>query len=123
MTLKEFKNYIESFTYNKVFDYSISDPFSWRGVYAEVAFSIKSIPSDKENILEKINKAYTDEFYGYKGGDFKYDDNTDIHFEREPSSYTDGGYAEEWISKLLELKPSTSPEERLIGLMFPTNND
>jgi hypothetical protein len=122
MTLKEFKNHIDSFTYNKVFDYSISNPFSWRGVYSEVAFTIKPIPSDKEDVLSKINKAYDNEFYGYKGGNYKYDDNTDIHFESEPSSWSDGGYTEELISKILGLTPSRSPEERLIILIFPIEN-
>lgn len=100
MNLKELKSHFESMPDGTRFDYSLSDPFSWRGVYAEVAFSILNEPSTKEEILSKINDAITEVFEGYKGGDFWYSEDTTVHFEACPSDYTDGDYV---LLKLLKI--------------------
>ena len=42
MELKNLKDYISSFPNETVFKYGISKPFSWRGSYDEVAFSIET---------------------------------------------------------------------------------
>lgn len=118
MILKEFKDYIESFPQGTEFEYGISKPFSWRGVYAEVAFEMLEQSMTREEILENINLAYTETFYGYKGGDFTYDDYTDIHFEESHGSWTDGGYTSRWISKLEEDEEYRSQEDRLVKLAF-----
>ena len=118
MTLKEFKNYIESFQNSAKFKYGISDPFSWRGSYSEVAFEVLETPMEKEVILERINKAYSETFIGYKGGEFQYYDYTDVNFEVDHGSYTDGEYCAEMISKIENERQYASQEERLIKKAF-----
>jgi len=118
MELGKFKQYIESFEDNHIFDYSISEPFSWRGVYAEVAFDITNEKSTKEEVLQKIQKAYSESFYRYKGGDFTYNDYTDIHFERDESAYSDGKYAQRIIETITEKEEPLTIEEKLVKLAF-----
>ncbi|HEY8936608.1 MAG TPA: hypothetical protein VIM65_15375, partial [Cyclobacteriaceae bacterium] len=62
--------------------------------------------------------AYLREFTGYKGGEYTYHDNTDVHFEEDVSSYSDGRYAERWIAKIQCLETADSSEERLVNLLF-----
>lgn len=118
MTLGEFKNYIESFPEGKIFDYGISEPFSWRGSYDEVAFQIIQQPMERDEILAKINTAYKQVFQGYKGGDYTYNDYTYIHFEEGIRYYTDGGYCAEMIAKIEGSKPYKSQETRLVNIAF-----
>jgi len=119
MKLKEFKDYIESFKNGAVFYYSISTPFSWRGSYDEVCFAIAEMPMKKEDILLRINQAYTENFFGYKGGRYRYQDYTTVNFEDNAGAYTDGGYCAEWIAKIEGAEMVKTPQERLIKLMFP----
>ena len=118
MKLKEFKQHIESFPKGTNFNFSVSKPFSWRGVYAEVAFEMSSHPMAREEVLATIELAYTETFYGYKGGEYRYNDDTDIHFEYDSGSWTDGGYVSNWISKIEEKDAYQSQEERLVKLAF-----
>ena len=118
MELKQFKQYVESLPKGTIFNYGISKPFSWRGIYAEVAFSILNEKMTKEQILENINLAHTETFYGYKGGDFTYDDNTDIHFEQDYGSWTDGRYTSQWIAEIEQQEEYQSQEARLVKLAF-----
>ena len=118
MELKEFKQHIESFPKGTNFNFSVSKPFSWRGVYAEVAFEMSSQPMTREEVLANIELAYTETFYGYKGGEYKYNDHTDIHFETDSGSWTDGGYVSNWISKIEEKEEYQSQEARLVKLAF-----
>jgi hypothetical protein len=57
MELKDFKKHIESFPNGTKFDFGISEPFSWRGLYAEVAFEMLEQPMTKEEILANIELA------------------------------------------------------------------
>lgn len=118
MNLKQLKDYIESFPDGTKFSYSLSNPFSWRGSYGDVAFDFLDAPSTKEGLLEKIQLAYTEEFTGYKGGEYRYGDHTDIHFEEDSSRYTDGEYCAGWIAKLTSDDPIYVQEERLVRLAF-----
>lgn len=118
MLLKDFKDYIENLDPNKKFNYGISEPFSWRGSYSEVAFEILGQPMTREEILNNIQKAYTEEFYGYKGGEYTYNDYTEVHFESDSGSYTDGGYCANWISKIEGGEIFQSQEMRLTKLAF-----
>ncbi len=116
MTLGELKQYFESFPENASFTYKLSEPFSWRGVYAEVAFDITNQPSTKEENLEKIEQALTKEFYGYKGGEYRYNEDTDIHFEESSSRWTDGEYA---LDLLKEAKEEyVTLEARVVKTLF-----
>lgn len=118
MTLKEFKEHIESFEDNTIFPYSLTDVFSWRGIYSEVAFSVEKSPSNKEEILDMINKAYTETFYGYKGGEYSYGDYTDVYFEASYSLYTDGSYVKNLISGILDKPNFEDLETKFVKLAF-----
>jgi hypothetical protein len=121
MNLGEFKQYIESFEPDTSFQYGISKPFSWRGIYSEVAFAVSETSMTRKEILENINIAYTGVFEGYKGGKNRYKDYTDIHFEENISQWTDGGYCAKWIAKIEGSEIIRSQEEKLIKLMFPNH--
>ena len=118
MNLKEFKDYIESFPVEAIFNYSISEPFSWRGSYNEVAFAIDDSSMSRELMLEYIERAYTETFTGYKGGEYRYDDYTDIHYEESYSCCTSGDYTSEWIARIEGNEAYKSIEERLIKIAF-----
>jgi len=118
MELKEFKYCIENTEKGKQFNYGISEPFSWRGRYDEVAFQILEQPMTREEILANIQKAYTCTFYGYKGGEYTYQDYTEVHFEEDSSRYTDGGYCAKMIAKIEGGEIYESQEKRLVKLAF-----
>jgi len=118
MELKELKQQIKQAEIGKTFDYGISEPFSWRGSYDEVAFEILEQPMTREEILANIEKAYTGTFYGYKGGEFTYKDYTEVHFEEDTSSWTNGEYCAEMIAKIEGGETYQSQEMRLVKLAF-----
>lgn len=119
MELKDFKQHISNFPKGTVFNYGISKPFSWRGSYDEVAFSIVESQMTREEILANIELAYTETFYGYKGGEYEYNDYTTVNFEEEGSrSYSDGGYTAQMIAKIENNEEYRSQEERLVKLAF-----
>lgn len=118
MVLEEFKDYIENKEIGKKFNYGISEPFSWRGSYDEVAFEILEQPMTREEVLANIEKAYTDTFYGYKGGKYTYKDYTEVNFERDGSKYTDGSYCAEMIAEIEDDEIYESQEKRLVKLAF-----
>ena len=117
MTLLEFKELVEK-TQNEVLKYGISEPFSWRGSYDEVAFEVIKEETKKEDVLANIKKAYEGTFYGYKGGEYKYEDYTDVNFEYDTSSYTNGGYCANIIAEIEDTIPYKSEEHRLATLAF-----
>lgn len=118
MELKEFKDYVQNFKQGTEFEYGVSDPFSWRGSYDEVAFEVLQEPMTREEILAKIDKAYSEIFYGYKGGKFTFNDCTPVNFEEDTSRYTDGGYCSEMIAKIEGGETYQSQEMRLVKLAF-----
>lgn len=119
MILKDLKKYIESFPANKNFKFGITKPFSWRGSYDEVAFSIVEAEMTREDILANIELAYTETFRGYKGGIFTYEDNTKVNFESEGNfNYSAGTYVELMIDKIKEKYDYESEEHRLVKLAF-----
>lgn len=118
MTLGELKNRFEEMQKGKILAYKLSEPFSWRGIYAEVAFEILEEDSTREENLEKIERALTEEFYGYKGGEFKYNEDTEIHFESDESAYSDGGYSRNLIQRIKGEEQFETVEEELVNLIF-----
>jgi len=119
MELEDFKKHISSFKNGTKFNFGITKPFSWRGSYDEVAFSIIESPMSKECILANIELAYTETFYGYKGGEYKYQDYTTVNFEEEGSrNYSDGRYVAQMIAKIEHSEECRSQEERLVKLAF-----
>ena len=118
MTLSQFKSFIESLPDNSTFDYSLSQPFSWRGSFDEVAFDIYDQPSTKSEVLWAINLAYDKKgFKGYKGGTYFYDDDTCVNFEKEPSEYSGGGYSKFLYEKLTK---NQTLEMQVVNLAFKT---
>lgn len=119
MELKDLKQHILNFPEGTQFNYGISEPFSWRGIYDEVTFSIIEGSMTREEILKNIELAYTEKFYGYKGGEYRYSDWTTVNFEEEGSRYySDGGYTAKMIAKIEKTEEYRSQEERLVKLAF-----
>lgn len=121
MKLEEFKKHFET-SKAESFDYGISEPFSWRGSYDEVAFEILEDQMDKSEILRRINMAYTEQFHGYKGGEYRYNDYTEIHFECGHGSWSDGWYCANIIAEI-EGSFYQDQEERLVKLAFNQTKD
>lgn len=118
MNLQDFRDYIAKFPSGHNFEYGISEPFSWRGLYAEVAFSIEKFPMKRETILNRIDMCLDRTFIGYKGGEFKYDWNTPVNFEDGYNEYTNGAYVDNWIFEIQGKAPYISKEEELVRLAF-----
>lgn len=118
MTLGKFKEHIESFPDNSTFIFGISEPFSWRGVYSEIAFELLEEPMAKEEILRRIEIGLTKTFTGYKGGQYTYDEYTEIHFESDISSWSDEDYTATKIAQIENKDKFISQEERLVKLAF-----
>lgn len=85
MTILDLKNYFENTKNPKFF---IENVFSWRGSYDEVAFT-PTLTGTREESLKQINLALTEIFYGWKGGEFTYNEYTTIHFENAKSDSND----------------------------------
>ena len=85
MTIKFLKEYFENTTNPKFF---LVDVFSWRGNYGEVAFE-PSKTGTREESLALIERALTETFTGYKGGEYDYNEWTDVHFEFDYSRWDD----------------------------------
>lgn len=119
MTLKTFKNHILKFEEDKVFDFSLSTPFSWRGSYDEFAFEVSEGKMNRDSVLENIQRAFTEVFHGYKGGQYTYDNETPVNFEEHGSrNYTDGRFTAELLAKLEHKDVYESKEHRLVALAF-----
>ena len=80
MRLKELKEHFENMTKGAEFNFKLSEPFPWRGSYDEVCFSIEEIPSTREEALINIDMAFDDIFIGWKGGEYQYNDWTEVNF-------------------------------------------
>lgn len=119
MILKDLKESVSNLPEKTEFDYGLTKPFSWRGSYDEVAFSILESPMTREEILANIELAYTETFHGYKGGKYQYNDYTNVNFEEEGScNYSDGDYTEQMISRIEDTKEYKDRETKLINLIF-----
>lgn len=66
---------------------------SWRGVYAEGCIFVHP---DGESYLSEmlpfIADLKTGAHYGYKGGEYEYNDDTPLNFEPESSVWSDGDF-------------------------------
>ena len=118
MNLQEFKQHIESFPAVTVFKNGISEPFSWRGNYDEVAFSIIFEEMTREEVLNRIHKALNEKFLGWKGGDFYYNGDTPVNFKEVLGRYSDGSYRDKIISFFEDCKMIESNEMKLAKLAF-----
>lgn len=120
MTLEQLKQHIESFPSHHVFDGGLSEPFSWRGQYDEVAFAIVEAPHTREELLDLIQMALTQDFCGWKGGWYNYDESTEVHFEAGPSECSFGSYMDNWNERLSI--DFDSAKIQLINTLFPRSH-
>ncbi len=118
MTLIELKELVQSTKKGTVFEFGISDPYSWRGSYDEVCFTIKSEKTTRGAILKNINKAFSRSFYGYKGGEYSYNDWTNVNFERDFGSWSDGRYCMDMIALIQGEETYSDNEEKLVHLIL-----
>lgn len=118
MILEQFKNHIESFPEGTMFKFGISEPFSWRGSYCEVAFAIIKAPMTRERVLERIEEAYTNTFEGYKGGSYTYDNETKVNFEEDYSCWSDDKYVLNMIAEIEGSEYVSSLQEKLVKSIF-----
>lgn len=103
MTLKELRDRIESFgSPDTIMNFSLTDVFSWRGVYAEVCFSLSPEKTTVKENLAQIDYALSDEFEGYKGGSFRYTLNTPVNFETDISEYSDKRYIRNFLKNNID---------------------
>ena len=118
MNLFELKDFFQSKKEGSIFSYGLSEPFAWRGAYAEVAFNVIKEETSREDILKCIDMAYSNEFIGYKGGEYYYKDSTNVNFEEDNGRYTDGGHCSQLIAEIEGTKPFVSNEARLVNIAF-----
>ncbi len=85
MTIEDLYDYFRT---SKKPKFYLVDVFSWRGIYDEVAFTPSKIGSVKKSI-EILDRAITETFDGWKGGEYTYDLWTKAHFETEERGSSD----------------------------------
>lgn len=111
MDLVDMKNMFDTLDDDAVLKYGPDNVFSWRGSYDEVCFSIgENVTVCSVKAL--IEKALTEEFYGYKGGEYRFYPNTPVNFESGNRAWTDGGYTDQWLMKLCDDIPDTDWYDR-----------
>lgn len=91
MTIGELYNKIKNWSEDTM-NFRIIEVFSWRGIYAEAAAEISTERTLKQDNLNMLEEAIKFTHEGWKGGEFEYDFNTEIHFECDYGSYTNGQY-------------------------------
>lgn len=78
ITLKHLIEFLESQDPNKIISHGFSTPDSYRGNYFDLAFMPEenvSIQSMLDNAKSALNKT----FEGYKGGEYKMDEDTGVY--------------------------------------------
>src|SRR3990167_10281820 len=78
MTLGELIKRLEMEPPKKVIRSGFGSPHSYRGFYEDLAFVPMQEGISVEVILKMAKDALGKTFQGYKGGDFKMDENTDV---------------------------------------------
>lgn len=96
MTIGELYHKIESWPEDTM-NFRIIEIFSWRGIYAEAAAEISTECTSKQDNLNMLDEAIKVTHEGWKGGEFKYDFCTEIHFECDPGSYSNGQYLNRFL--------------------------
>ena len=98
MTIKQLYDNIKSYPNDNI-DFCIENVFAWRGIYQEPCCSLSVEKTNKQDNLDKLSDLVKFEFSGWKGGYFKYDWDSTIHFESDYGEYTDGRYLKGFINK------------------------
>ncbi len=101
MTVDEFEALCETHSDLEI-NFEPYDCGSWRGVYAEPCVFIRKGKAVLSDFLPHLTDLKAGVFYGYKGGEYNYDGNDPLNFERETSSWSDG----ETLRNLLNENPA-----------------
>ena len=96
MTIGDLYRKIESWPEDTM-NFRIIDVFSWRGIYAEAAAEISTERTSKQDNLNMLDEAIKVPHEGWKGGEFEYDFCTEIHFECDYGSYSNGQYLNRFL--------------------------
>lgn len=86
MYLKQLIGLLEAAPQDKIVPKGFTNPHSWRGIYHELAFE----PAENvkvSDMLADAKSALGKTFEGYKGGDFKMDEDTEVHISDYGSSH------------------------------------
>lgn len=78
MKLEKLYSFLVQQPKNRVCKHGFTNPHSYRGYYDELAFE----PADDvtiEHMLDCCNRAVSETFIGWKGGEFTYDKATQVH--------------------------------------------
>lgn len=99
MTIGEFEEICHLYPDLKV-NFAPYECGSWRGVYSEACLFVNM---DGESYLEDfipfLQRLKNEEHYGYKGGEYTYDNNTLLNFEPEESVWSDGDTFQQMLSE------------------------
>lgn len=92
MNLGELRAIVDTWTDEDfVFSNAFRRPHSYRGRYDELAFSPENASETVRSIKEYVDRAESDLFTGWKGGEFTYDESTPVHLTWEGNSYDEDG--------------------------------
>lgn len=90
MELKSLIQILEKLPPDLVIKNGFDCPHSWRGIYAELAFT----PTENTVVADMLTDARSAvgaTYEGYKGGDFTMDENTRVHFSYYGSDDDESG--------------------------------
>jgi len=79
MQVYELLDYLHAKPATATVPFTLSDPHCDRGDYANLAFCKEDVPSTVADLIAVIEAAKGQTFEGYKGGDFRMSDWTDVY--------------------------------------------
>lgn len=78
---------IETYPDN-IIPFKIVDMWSWRGIYQDACLEVELKNCGKHDLLIELSDLISNEFTGWKGGEYEYDDYDYVHFENDPGAST-----------------------------------
>lgn len=79
MNLGQLRSFLEKYPSDRMVENGFDNPHSYRGYYDQVAFE-PCYNTTVGEMLECVNKALSESFYGWKGGVFEYNEDTLVYF-------------------------------------------
>lgn len=105
MNLGQLKRLLNMAPDNHMCKYGFGNPHSYRGYYDEVSFA-PTMATMIKDMKHDVERALKEEFTGWKGGEFRYDESTPVHFAFEgecESEENAGGWNVNIIMSILGL--------------------
>jgi hypothetical protein len=99
MNLDELQEFLEHYPRHQVVERGFNNPHSYRGFYDQVAFEWCE-QTTVGDMLDCVDKALSETFYGYKGGEFRYNKDTKVFFAYYGSCQDDDKETEIKILKM-----------------------